>query len=131
MENPGITRKTVSRYLEITFTALVATAAVQGITEDWRLAFPCFVVGLYWFVTNHHNNKLIISFAVYAFSVAVLMYYFDKGPTERINCTFADNYLDCLKNSEPTFVKISGIQSVIWIFGGFLVYMSQQYRSKK
>lgn len=125
-EKLGITRKTVSRYFEITFAALLASAAVQGITEDWRFAFPCFIVGLYWFVTHHHNNKFIISFAVYAFSVAGLMYYFDKGPIEHINCTYADNYLDCLENSEPTFIKVINIQFLIWIFGAFVVYMSHQ-----
>jgi hypothetical protein len=133
LKNDGrqeITRKTISRYLEITFVALIIGAIVQGITSDWRLAFPCFIVGLYWFITHSHNNKLIVGFAVYAFIVAVLLFYFEKGSIEQIDCTFADDYLECLESNAPTFIKVLNIQSLLWIFCGFLVYMNQQYKKK-
>ncbi|MCP5273856.1 MAG: hypothetical protein H6936_03175 [Burkholderiales bacterium] len=130
-EKLGITRKTVSRYLEITFASMLVVVLVQGITSDWRLAFPCFITGLYWFVTNHHNNKVLISCAVYVFIVAVLMYYFDRGQTEDINCLGADNYLDCLKDNERTFIKALDILLLIWVFGFFVIYMSQQHKRKE
>ena len=127
-ERRGITQKSLSRYLEVTFVALVIAAVVQGITSDWRLAFPCFIVGLYWFITHSHNNKAIISIAVYSFLVAVFLFYFERGSIEHIDCAFADNYLECLENGSSTFIKILSIQSLLWIFGGFLVFMSQQYK---
>ncbi|SEN71605.1 hypothetical protein [Nitrosomonas marina] len=123
----GITRKDSSRYLEITLAAMVIAAIAQGITGDWRLGFPCFITGFYWFATHDHDKKVVTSLAVYAFITMILIFYFEKAPEHKIDCSEADDYFCCLRDNKIN-TTVYNIMVVTWFFGMFVVYMNQQHR---
>jgi len=129
-EKLGITRKNSSRYFEITFAAMIIAAAVHGITGDWRLGFPCFITGLYWFVTNDHDNKILMSCGVYTFVTTILILHFEKGPENKADCGEAIDYFCCLATNKINS-NATGIMAAIWFFGIFVVYMSRQHKKIK